>query len=157
MKKVYGSVKIGIFTCAPFLLFLDAFLHDQASFFAKPKWFLVGFAFLIIFVGSIYLSLKSFWAYGEKGIEISNFNGECKKKYGWSDVSQVGLFGVGYRQHWPFLEMKDGRQIWVNVFMTRNYFSVLSDVVKYVRNKCPETYIEPHISKLVEKGRWHFL
>ena len=146
-------MKVGFFTCAPFYIGLWAVIKNPHDFLPGGYWYLT-ITFIVCCGGTILFSLKSFWAYGENGIEILNFSGECVKKYSWNDVSRIDYFG--FREPWPFIEMKDGRKIYINAIGARNYVSVLSSAVKLVQKKCPETYISPRISKLSEKGPRHF-
>ncbi len=138
----------------PFYIGLWAIFKNPHDFLPGGYLYLA-LTFVVCCGGTVFFSLKSFWAYGEKGIEVFDFFGKCIKKYEWKDVAQVGKFTVNNRAlSWVFLEMNDDRQFIIWVFTTRNYLGILTDIVKFVQKNNSDTSINSSVLELVQKKSW---
>jgi hypothetical protein len=147
MTKVYWPRQVQFY-----LLILIGLAFYMPLIARAPKsfnglWIFAGV--LIFFAGrSLLDSFQPMWAYGEKGIEIYDENGNVTQEYKWEDVLGIEkhYWGSRVKHYCPVLDLKNDKswQIWP--FWTRNYRTVVKEVIGFTK-KNSNAHIDPWVEK----------
>jgi hypothetical protein len=126
-KKIYSNLNT-FFVCLVFIV---------CSYFLRVEfgvWIYIWMCFcsLGILVGLITYFVP-FYRYGEEGICVK-FGNQFFINYRWKDVNSIRSFPT-LASHFTWISMEDKGGVILLPWITRNYFDVLGDIVKFVQTQ----------------------
>jgi hypothetical protein len=143
MEKVYVP-RITTFVLGVLVIGFPFFLKDAFDFKDYIIFFVGALFFLFALLGNIY----PYFSYDESGLQF-NALGIRKYFFKWNEfegVRTTTVFQTGIGVY-----TKNGNQVFLSSYGTRNFLKVLSDIVRYVRKNNPNAIIDRSVLKRLEK------